>query len=164
MILRQVQHLAAVSVVDDAMVLTMMRFADQLVDESTFSLPARKVDDRELDLAQRLIDGLTAEWKPEKYKDDYRENLMRVIKSKMSGREGEARRDRAGPRFKRDRSDGPAQGKPRKGHRQKETGGPRCLIGQEKARGSKEIAGGVASHLPGFRVQGSGVQPEPLNP
>ncbi len=85
-ILRQVQHLAAVTVVDDALVLTLMRFADELVDESTFSLPDRTVDSRELQLAQRLIDGLTAEWKPEKYKDDYRENLMKVIKSRMDGR------------------------------------------------------------------------------
>ena len=85
-ILREVQHLAAVTVVDEALVLTLMRFADELVDESTFSLPARAVDSRELQLAQRLIDGLTAEWKPEKYKDDYRDNLMKVIKSRMSGR------------------------------------------------------------------------------
>ena len=85
-ILRQVQHLAAVGVVDDAIVLTLMRFADQLVEESTLSLPSRKIDDRELDLAKRLIDSLSAEWKPEKYKDDYRENLMRVIRGKMSGR------------------------------------------------------------------------------
>jgi DNA end-binding protein Ku len=85
-ILREVQHLAAVTVVDEALVLTLMRFADELVDESTFPLPARAVDRRELQLAQRLIDGLTAEWKPEKYKDDYRENLMKVIKSRMNGR------------------------------------------------------------------------------
>jgi DNA end-binding protein Ku len=84
--LREVQHLAAVSVVEDEIVLTLMRFADQLVDESTLSLPGGKVDPREVDLARKLIDGLTAEWQPEKYKDDYRENLMRVIKSKMSGK------------------------------------------------------------------------------
>jgi DNA end-binding protein Ku len=86
-ILREVQHLAAVTVVDEALVLTLMRFADELVDESTFSLPDRKVvDSRELQLAQRLIDGLTAEWKPDKYKDDYRDNLMKVIRSRMRGR------------------------------------------------------------------------------
>jgi DNA end-binding protein Ku len=85
-ILRQVQHLAAVTVVDDALVLSLMRFADELVDESTLSLPDRKVDSREMRLAQQLIDGLTASWEPEKYKDDYRDNLLRVIKSKMSGR------------------------------------------------------------------------------
>jgi DNA end-binding protein Ku len=85
-ILREVQHLAAVTVVDDALVLTLMRFADELVDESAFSLPGRTIDNRELQLAQRLIDGLTSEWKPDKYKDDYRDNLMKVIRSHMSGR------------------------------------------------------------------------------
>lgn len=84
--LREVQHLAAVSVVDQEIVLTLMRFADQLVEESTLSLPGDKVDARERDLARKLIDGLSSEWEPEKYKDDYRENLMKVIKSKMSGR------------------------------------------------------------------------------
>jgi DNA end-binding protein Ku len=85
-ILREVQHLAGVTVVDDALVLSLMRFADELVDESTFTLPARKVDSRELALAQQLIGGLTSTWEPEKYKDDYRDNLMRVIKGKMSGK------------------------------------------------------------------------------
>jgi DNA end-binding protein Ku len=84
--LREVQHLAAVGVVDEAIVVTMMRFADQLVDESTLSLPSGKVDARELDLARRLIEGLSSDWNPEQYKDDYRENLMRVIKSKMTGK------------------------------------------------------------------------------
>jgi DNA end-binding protein Ku len=85
-ILREVQHLAGITVVDDALVLNLMRFADELVDEATFTLPARKVESRELALAQQLIGGLTSTWEPGKYKDDYRENLMRVIKSKMSGR------------------------------------------------------------------------------
>src|SRR5439155_20384210 len=39
-ILRDAQHLAAVEVIDDALVLTMMRFADELVDAKTFDFPA----------------------------------------------------------------------------------------------------------------------------
>jgi DNA end-binding protein Ku len=33
------------------------------------------------------VENLAAEWDPEKYKDDYQENLMRVIKAKMKGKE-----------------------------------------------------------------------------
>jgi DNA end-binding protein Ku len=34
-----------------------------------------------------MTDNLSAEWDPEKYKDDYTENLMRVIKARMKGKE-----------------------------------------------------------------------------
>lgn len=84
--LREVQHLAALGVVDDMLVLTLMRFADELVDLADFKVPAsRDVRPRELQLATSLIDSLTSTWDPDRYKDDYRENLLRVIKSKMKG-------------------------------------------------------------------------------
>ena len=86
-ILRQTQHLAALEVIGDALVLTMMRFADELADISTYSFPAAStVRKQELDMAATLVESLAAEWKPEKYTDDYRENLMKVIRAKMKGR------------------------------------------------------------------------------
>ena len=84
--LRQVQHLAALGVVGDMLVLTLMRFADELVDLSEFHVPTKRdVRPKELQLARTLVDNLTSNWDPEQYKDDYNENLMRVIKSKMKG-------------------------------------------------------------------------------
>jgi DNA end-binding protein Ku len=89
-ILREVQHLAAVEVVDEALVLSTLRFADELVDAGTLSLPKRKaVGKKELDMATSLVESLAAEWNPEKYTDDYRENLMRVIKAKMKGKKAD---------------------------------------------------------------------------
>jgi DNA end-binding protein Ku len=89
-ILRDVQHLAAVEVVDEALVLSTLRFADELVDSGTLSLPKRKaVGKKELDMATSLVESLAAEWSPEKYTDDYRENLMRVIKAKMKGKKAD---------------------------------------------------------------------------
>src|SRR6476646_439238 len=63
-ILRDTQHLAAVEAIGDALVLTMMRFADELADLSEFNFP-RKADLRpgELKMAMQLIDSLSAEWK-----------------------------------------------------------------------------------------------------
>jgi DNA end-binding protein Ku len=85
-VLRDSEHLVALHVVEDALVLTMMRFADELVDVSKFQFPrAKDVRPKELQLAKMLIDNLEAKWDPEKYKDEYRENLMRVIKAKMKG-------------------------------------------------------------------------------
>jgi len=87
-VLREVQHLAAIEAIGPALVLSTLRFADELVDEGTLDFPAAKgVDRKQLTLAQTLIDSLSGEWQPDKYKDDYRENLMRVIKAKMKGRE-----------------------------------------------------------------------------
>jgi DNA end-binding protein Ku len=85
-ILRDAQHLAAVEVIEEALVLTMMRYADELVDVSQFTFPAAEtVRKAELEMAKALIAGLAGKWQPEKYTDDYRENLMRVIKARMKG-------------------------------------------------------------------------------
>jgi DNA end-binding protein Ku len=89
-ILRDAQHLAAVEVIEDALVLSVMRFADELVDVDQFRFPAAKTLRKpELDMAKMLVNSLAAEWKPEKYADQYRENLMRIIKGKIKGREVE---------------------------------------------------------------------------
>src|SRR5438874_13157503 len=84
-ILRDAQHLAAVEVIEDALVLSVMRFADELADESQFTFPKIEVRKAELDMAKALGNGLAAEWDPMKYTDQYRENLMRIIKGKVKG-------------------------------------------------------------------------------
>jgi DNA end-binding protein Ku len=86
-ILREAQHLAAVEVIGDALVLTMMRFADELADLSDFKFPkAEGLRKQELTMARQLIDSLSAKWDPEKYTDEYLENLQRVIQAKLKGR------------------------------------------------------------------------------
>ena len=87
-IMRETQHLAAVEGIGDALVLSTLRFADELVDTSSMSFPSGKnLKKTELNLAKTLVENLAAEWDPDKYKDDYQENLMRVIKAKMKGKE-----------------------------------------------------------------------------
>ena len=86
-ILRDAQHLAAVEVIEQALVLSVMRFADELSDESQFAFPKIEVRKQELDMAKALVNGLAAEWDPMKYTDQYRENLMRIIKGKIKGKE-----------------------------------------------------------------------------
>src|SRR5688572_11716 len=86
-ILRDAQHLAAVEVVGDAMVLTMMRFADELADLDDFRFPSSEgIRAAELKMAIQLVENLSAKWEPEKYTDEYRDNLMRVIQAKIKGR------------------------------------------------------------------------------
>lgn len=86
-ILRETQHLAALEATEGALVLTMMRFAEELVDTDQFSLPASSlVKDKELQMAVSLVDSLSGEWKPEQYKDEYAANLMRIIRGKLKGK------------------------------------------------------------------------------
>jgi DNA end-binding protein Ku len=87
MILRDAQHLAAVEAIGDALVLTMMRFSDELADLKEFNFP-HKADVRpgELKMAEQLIGNLVSEWKPDKYTDEYKDNLLRVINAKLKGK------------------------------------------------------------------------------
>jgi DNA end-binding protein Ku len=85
-ILRDAQHLAAVEVIEDALVLSVMRFSDELVDVKSFAFPsADGVRPKELVMAKTLVNNLASEWDPERYTDQYRENLLRIIKGKMKG-------------------------------------------------------------------------------
>jgi DNA end-binding protein Ku len=86
-ILRDAQHLAAVEVIGDALVLTVMRFADELVDTANLSFPAAgNIRKQELDMAKALVHNLASEWDPDKYTDKYRENLLRIIQGKVKGK------------------------------------------------------------------------------
>src|ERR671935_702552 len=89
-ILRDAQHLAAVEVIQDAIVLSVMRFADELVDVGAFEFPRDSaIRKPELDMAKALVNSLAAEWDPAKYTDQYRENLLRIIQGKLKGKEVE---------------------------------------------------------------------------
>jgi DNA end-binding protein Ku len=86
-ILRDSQHLASVEAIGNAIVLTMMRFADELADLADFRFPkAEAIRPAELKMALQLIDNLAAKWEPEKYTDEYTNNLMKIIQAKMKGR------------------------------------------------------------------------------
>lgn len=84
MILRETQHLAAIEAIGDALVVTMMRFSDELAELSEFHFP-HKTEARpaELKMAGQLIESLAAKWDPAKYTDEYKTNLMRVIDAKI---------------------------------------------------------------------------------
>jgi DNA end-binding protein Ku len=87
-VLRDAQHLAALEVVKDAMVLTMMRFAEELVDAGAYHFPtAKDVRKPELEMAKTLVKNLEDTWDPSQYTDEYRENLMKIIKARMKGKE-----------------------------------------------------------------------------
>jgi DNA end-binding protein Ku len=68
-------------------VLTLLRYADELVETAQLEFPSgEKARKAELDMARMLIENLAAEWDPSKYTDEYRDNLMKLIKARIKGK------------------------------------------------------------------------------
>src|SRR4051794_19954716 len=88
-VLRTKQYLAAVRPVDDALVLTTMNYADEVMEASELDLPSgkEKPSDRELEMADRLISSLATEFDPAQYHDTYRERVLEMIEQKAEGKE-----------------------------------------------------------------------------
>ena len=86
-IMRQTQYLVGIKVLGVALVLEIMRFSNELVDPSEYSFPSREnVRPQELKMAEQLVENLEEPFDPSKYTDEYRANLMKVIKAKMRGK------------------------------------------------------------------------------
>jgi DNA end-binding protein Ku len=88
------EHLAALLVEGNALQLITMRFADELRDASELKLPAggARGSTREIEMAERLVQGMTSSWDPSKYHDTYREALTKIIKDKTRGPDDRPRR------------------------------------------------------------------------
>ena len=86
-IMRQTQHLAGIKVVGEALVLEIMRFSNELVKADEYTFPSRDdVRPQELKMAEQLIGNLAEPFDPDKYTDNYRSNLMKIINAKMKGK------------------------------------------------------------------------------
>jgi len=86
-VMRERQHLGALRVRDGVIALEQLYFADEIRPLDELRPKRAKVDKRELDLAEQLIESFTSEWKPEQYKDTYRAELCKVIEAKRKGKE-----------------------------------------------------------------------------
>jgi DNA end-binding protein Ku len=88
-VLRQKQHLVALRPLGNALSMQTMLYADEVVGVDTLEgLPEDvEVTDRELAMAQQLIDSLADDFKPEQYRDDYRERVLDLIERKAEGQE-----------------------------------------------------------------------------
>jgi DNA end-binding protein Ku len=86
-VLRNREHLVALKVEDDFIILEQMRFVDEIRRPAGLELPAdNEATERELDIAIKLIDQLTEPFKPEEFHDTYREDLEKVIAQKVEGK------------------------------------------------------------------------------
>src|SRR4051794_30002194 len=86
-VMRDKQHLGALRVREGTITLEQLYFADEVRPVDEIKPTRARVEKRELEMAQQLIDSFSGEWKPEKYKDTYRDALLKVIEAKRKGRE-----------------------------------------------------------------------------
>lgn len=84
-VIRTRQHLAAVRCDGQLLVLELMRFEDELVPPSAIKVPSAKAPaKREYTMAKNLVEQMTVEWDPRRYRDEYRSALKKLIKKKVS--------------------------------------------------------------------------------
>jgi DNA end-binding protein Ku len=79
------QYLAAVKPQDEALVLELMHFQEELVEPKDLNIPGRQkhLSKKEIQMAEALIESMSGEWHPEKYKDDYRNAVLHLIEEKV---------------------------------------------------------------------------------
>jgi DNA end-binding protein Ku len=86
-VIRTRQYLAAVLPQDDVLLMDTLRYADEIRAADELGVPSgalrHKASAKEIDMALRLIDDMSEKWRPEKFKDTYRDDLMARIKEKI---------------------------------------------------------------------------------
>jgi DNA end-binding protein Ku len=86
-VMRDRQYLGALRVREGTLTLEQLYFADEVRPVAEIKPKRARVEKRELEMAQQLIDSFSGDWKPEQYKDTYRDALCEVIEAKRKGKE-----------------------------------------------------------------------------
>ena len=92
-VIRSKQHLAALIPLERMLLMNTLRFANEIRPASELDLPdegASGVSDKEIAMAERLVDDMTEKWKPEQYTDTYTADLMKQIEKKIASGETHA--------------------------------------------------------------------------
>ena len=85
-IIRSKQHLAALIPLERMLLMNTLRFANDIRPASELNLPEEGksgLSDKEIAMAERLVEDMTEQWKPEQYKDTYSDDLMAQIGKKI---------------------------------------------------------------------------------
>jgi DNA end-binding protein Ku len=90
-VIRSKQQLCALRPIGEALGLSTMLFGDEVLSPDRIdeldALGEAEASKREVTMAQQLIDSLSAEFDPSKFKDDYRERVLELIEKKAAGEE-----------------------------------------------------------------------------
>jgi DNA end-binding protein Ku len=90
-VLRNRENLAAIRATGKVLTMATMRFADEVVSPNELDdvVPenGQKIGKREIEMARQLIESLSTDFEPGKYRDEYREELVALIERKARGEE-----------------------------------------------------------------------------
>lgn len=91
-VIRVKQHLAALVCEGDTIVLNTLRYPDEIRDAGELKIPSANaksaaVSDKELKMAMALVEGMSEEWDPSQYHDDYREDLLALVEKKIKAKQ-----------------------------------------------------------------------------
>jgi DNA end-binding protein Ku len=92
-VMRNKQYVAALRAVDGRLMMSTMVFADEVVPVASVDeldgLDEVQVSDKEVLMAEALVESLSAAFEPKKYRDNYREQVLDLIERKAAGEEFE---------------------------------------------------------------------------
>jgi DNA end-binding protein Ku len=92
-VIRSKQHLAALIPLERMLLMNTLRFSNEIRPASELALPdegMKGISDKEIAMAERLVDDMTEKWNPEQYKDTYTADLMAQIEKKIASGETHA--------------------------------------------------------------------------
>ncbi len=85
------EYLAAVKSDGFFLILELMHFSSEVLTPAELNRPTTELNDKELKMAQALVDSMTVTWEPEKYKDEYRGAVMELIEQKAKNKKIEVK-------------------------------------------------------------------------
>ncbi|MEP6603886.1 MAG: Ku protein [Spartobacteria bacterium] len=80
------EYLASVKPDGLFLILELMHFASEVLTPEELNSPKMELNDKELKMAQALIDSMSVEWEPQKYRDEYRTAVMEMIEQKAKNK------------------------------------------------------------------------------
>ena len=86
-VMRNREHLGCLRVREGVITLEKMYFADEIRPIDEIDPGSVRVGKEELEMAADLIDRFTGTWKPDRYRDTYRDRLLEVIEAKRKGKD-----------------------------------------------------------------------------
>jgi DNA end-binding protein Ku len=86
-VMRNREHLALLMADEKVLYLTQMRFHDELRQPDDLKIPGTSPSKEELEMAMKIIAGMSAPFQPEKHKDTYQQKLKEIIKAKSENKE-----------------------------------------------------------------------------
>jgi len=87
-VLRTRQRIAALMVRDRILILDLLRYAHELKSADSVEAPPKTgksagISEREIKMAEQLIQGMTGRWKPESFQDEYRDDVLAMVRKKV---------------------------------------------------------------------------------